>query len=101
VSVEPLLGPMDLSRYLVGDRRVGWVIVGGESGPSARATNPSWVRQLRDQCVEAQVPFFFKQWGEIDPNGRRVGKRAAGSLIDGQPWKQCPDPVREPRWVVQ
>lgn len=46
---------------------VGWVIVGGESGPHARPFHPEWVRSLRDQCAEAAVPFLFKQWGEWRP----------------------------------
>lgn len=63
VSVEPMLGPVDLENYLGLD----WVICGGESGPGARPMHPDWVRSLRDQCVEAGVPFFFKQWGEWSP----------------------------------
>ena len=66
-----------------------WVIVGGESGLGARPMNPDWARALRDQCQTAGVPFFFKQWGEFsdredcDGNILRVGKRAAGRLLDG------------------
>jgi protein gp37 len=60
LSLEPLLGPLD-SLDLTG---IGWVIVGGESGPGARPMHPDWVRSLRDQCTSAGVPFFFKQWGE-------------------------------------
>jgi len=61
VSCEPLLGPVDLSSFL---SSLDWVIVGGESGYNARPKHPAWVRKLRDKCVEAGVPFFFKQWGE-------------------------------------
>jgi hypothetical protein len=81
VSAEPLLGPVDLSPYLheefTGDLlngpcqrwpRLDWVIAGGESGPGARPMHPNWARQLRDQCVAAGVPFFFKQWGEWVPD---------------------------------
>jgi protein gp37 len=57
ISAEPLLGPVDL------ERRLDWVVVGGESGPGARPMHPDWARSLRDQCA-ASVPFFFKQWGE-------------------------------------
>lgn len=59
VSFEPLLGPVTVD--LGG---IHWSIVGGESGPGARPMHPDWARSLRDQCVEARVPFFFKQWGE-------------------------------------
>src|SRR5262249_61051875 len=82
ISAEPLLGPIDLSKeYLTallgkypfkhysGPRTtiahlLDWVVVGGESGPKARPMHPDWGRSLRDQCVAAGVPFFFKQWGE-------------------------------------
>jgi protein gp37 len=80
------------------------VIAGGESGSAARPTSPDWFRGLRDQCVGANVPFFFKQWGEWAPEGtsgrpeddrlRRVGKKAAGALLDGQRWQQFPGGVR-------
>ena len=63
LSCEPLLGELpDLP--LEG---IGWVIVGGESGPGARPTHPDWVRSIHAQCVAAGVPFFFKQWGEWEP----------------------------------
>jgi protein gp37 len=75
-----------------------WVIVGGESGPNARPMNPEWVRNLRDECTEVGVTFFFKQWGEWQPrdtpNGEqifRVGKKAAGNLLDGRQWQQMPE----------
>lgn len=70
LSCEPLLGPVNLAGLLQGDARVGidWVIVGGESGPGARPMHPDWARSLRDQCVAAGVPFFFKQWGEWAPH---------------------------------
>jgi hypothetical protein len=59
LSIEPLLGPIpDLDL-----RGIDWVIVGGESGPKRRPVAPEWVRQIRDQCLATQVPFFFKQWG--------------------------------------
>ena len=76
VSAEPLLGPIDLRGKdsqgsaldsFEEDPKVDWVIVGGESGPQARPMHPDWVRSLRDQCREAEVPFFFKQWGEWLP----------------------------------
>ncbi len=118
ISAEPLLGAIDLrldagvvsrvdalNRYNGLDR----VICGGESGAGARPMHPDWARGLRDQCVTAGVPFFFKQWGEwlghgqdgpLREDGRqpincsnepiRVGKKAAGSLLDGREWKEFP-----------
>lgn len=64
LSMEPLLGPVDLTGLL---DNIDWVIVGGESGPGARPMHPEWVRSLRDQCKAANVPFLFKQWGEWRP----------------------------------
>jgi protein gp37 len=77
--------------------RLDWIIVGGESGPGARPMHPDWARSLRDQCADADVPFLFKQWGEWAPariagttievlgcpSMARVGKKAAGRLLDG------------------
>ena len=65
VSVEPMLESMDLSSYLP---YLDWTILGGESGPHARPTHPDWVQSVRDQCQKAQVPFFFKQWGQWCPD---------------------------------
>lgn len=62
VSVEPMLGSVDLYQWLGGG--LDWVICGGESGPGARPMHPDWARALRDQCVSSGVPFLFKQWGE-------------------------------------
>jgi protein gp37 len=150
LSVEPMLGPVDLRRwigtmpyipgastYVDQDGHVrqdlggglldglDWIICGGESGPGARPMHPEWARSLRDQCVAAGVPFFFKQWGEWAPTdvmgiddlpqlrvlrsiGRgedrlahtfddhtqmgRIGKRAAGRLLDGREWNEMPVP---------
>ena len=79
LSVEPLLGPLpDLD--LAG---LDWVIVGGESGPGARPMRPEWVFSIRDACVEAAVPFFFKQWG-----GTR--KKAAGRTLADRTWDEMP-----------
>jgi protein gp37 len=132
ISAEPLLGPIDIAFDREFDR-LDWVIVGGESGPGARPMHPDWARSLRDQCVAAGVPFFFKQWGEwgsttvgnigpdrnldgdgpewtafrkhdhqfVEPGqkvGRatgdygmyRVGKKAAGRVLDGQTWDEYP-----------
>lgn len=72
ISGEPLLGPVDImdeteDGTLRGGPLLDWVIVGGESGPNARPMHPDWARSLRDQCEQAGVPFFFKQWGEWIP----------------------------------
>ena len=66
VSYEPALGPVDLSKWLRYNP-ISWLICGGESGPGARPMHPDWPRSIRDQCVAAGVPFFFKQWGEYGP----------------------------------
>ena len=135
VSVEPMLGPVDLSaiphfkdglgnqfyldvlnqKSISGDEitaypfAIDWVICGGESGHNARPMHPDWVRNLRDQCQAAGVPFFFKQWGEwttIYPQGKnlanigqtyqhdttfyKVGRKAAGNLLDGKIHEKYP-----------
>ena len=122
LSVEPLLGPVDLGFSL---GYIDWVIVGGESGPGARPMHPEWARSLRNQCQAAGVAFFFKQWGQWYPLSQRedtgvnrligsyagysknrwavvdghqfenVGKVAAGRLLDGQEWSQFPAPKKE------
>ncbi len=146
VSCEPLLGPLNLrpclplpgprcgcreagcphqpidTRYLKDWAALDWVIAGGESGPGARPVHPDWVRSIRDQCAEAGVPFFFKQWGEwaarsprtmppgfpyqhVPKDGEpyvlgqtwaplqtmyRVGKKAAGAVLDGREHREMP-----------
>jgi len=72
LSVEPLLE--DLGKINL--RGISWVIVGGESGPGARALDGTWVRSIRDQCLRSKVPFFFKQWGG-------VRKKEHGRILDG------------------
>lgn len=132
LSCEPLLGPVDLSKWLPWDlfrrnmdmyepnpnyRGIDWIIVGGESGPNARPMHPDWVRSIRDQCVAAEVPFFFKQWGEwaqihelrcnepgikgklwynFDPDTSvcRIGKKAAGRELDGRTWDEMPGVIK-------
>lgn len=128
LSCEPLLGPLDLKlrhgyfRY-IDDRQtrcivgqdIHWVIAGGESGPGARAMHPDWARSLRDQCQAADVPFFFKQWGEWQPLATtagmqhlpfgqyvlpdasshgfgfaRNGKKKSGRMLDGRIWNEFP-----------
>jgi protein gp37 len=79
LSLEPLLGPIpDLN--LEG---IDWVIVGGESGPRARALEASWVIDIRNRCQRAKVPFFFKQWGGAN-------KKKAGRLLEGRTWDETP-----------
>ncbi|QCP50192.1 phage Gp37/Gp68 family protein [Trinickia violacea] len=92
LSMEPLLGPVDLERPMPGpdldqgsgakicqpwmiQSGINWVIVGGESGHGARPMHPEWARSLRDQCAAAGVPFLFKQWGEWTP-GENVERHA-------------------------
>jgi protein gp37 len=79
LSCEPLLGP--LSNIALD--AISWVIVGGESGPGARAMNPDWVRDIRRQCRRAGVPFFFKQWGGVRKH--RTGRRLDGRTYDAMP----------------
>jgi protein gp37 len=119
LSIEPMLGPIDLERPLPGPDINGvcqpWmiqgdidaVILGGETGPGARPLHPDWVRSVRDQCAAAGVPFFLKQWGEYvpvdnnNPIGKhltligkqwvdRVGRKKAGRLLDGRTHDELP-----------
>ena len=123
ISAEPLLGPIDLDRadrFALLDGGLDWIVAGGETGPHARPTHPTWVRGLRNQAADANIPFLFKQWGEwrpggdparpvsailptgqIDPTGygpllpdavpmTRVGRQAAGRTLDDRLWDQYP-----------
>ena len=79
LSIEPLIGavgPIDLTG-------LDWVIVGGESGPGARPVHLEWVREVRDQCIEQGVAFFFKQWGGLRP-------KTGGRELDGREWSEFP-----------
>jgi protein gp37 len=79
LSIEPLIGPMgklDLTE-------IDWVIVGGESGPSARPMEREWVREVRDQCRDSGIAFFFKQWGGLRP-------KSGGRKLDRREWNQFP-----------
>lgn len=116
LSIEPLLGPVTIGRYMT---RLDWVIVGGESGPNARPMNRNWVRALCDECADYGPRFFFKQWGAWFPYGEtnakgmrnlvskgkrpgywhewgdgevsvRLGKKAAGRFLDGGLFDQFP-----------
>jgi len=79
LSLEPLLSPLsDLN--LTG---IDWVIVGGESGRRARPMRKEWAQEIRDMCVAAEVPFFFKQWSQANPEEE-------GCLLDGREWKEMP-----------
>jgi len=134
VSIEPMLGPVNIINKPWWDWRytysfypkeyvkkpIDWVICGGESGPGARPMHPNWPRSIREQCREAEVPFFFKQWGEWAPEWAlemgykeeravkgnkggnnnlpgyrhlmyRVGKKFAGRLLDGREWNERPE----------
>lgn len=117
LSCEPLLGQVDLvklgthwlgpaSASLGMNDGVDWVIIGGESGPRARPMHPAWARSLRDQCQEAGVPFFFKQWGEWLPDSQiikydprhwtRFAKAKFGTLdVDGT-WSPGVYPAKFP-----
>ncbi|MFC1718868.1 DUF5131 family protein [Candidatus Poribacteria bacterium] len=79
LSLEPLLGPMP-ELNLDG---IDWVIVGGESGPGARTMEAEWALDIRDQCIDRNVPFFFKQWGGVN-------KKKNGRLLDGRTWDEYP-----------
>jgi len=79
LSLEPLLGPLpELNLY-----GIDWVIVVGESGPGARPMNGEWVTDIRNQCLDAKVPFFFKQWGG-------VRKKKTGRLLEKRTWDEMP-----------
>jgi len=96
LSIEPLLGPMPDLRL----EGIDWVVVGGESGPRCRPMRAEWVREIRDHCVDARVPFFFKQWGHHSNNPdpkdktdkRNGGSGKGGSTLDGKLWKEYPEP---------
>ncbi len=79
ISFEPLLGPvLDINLT-----DIDWVIAGGESGPGARPMSPVWVEDIRDQCMAAKIPFFFKQWGGLN-------KKKAGRTLNGRTWDEMP-----------
>ncbi|MDK1119139.1 MAG: phage Gp37/Gp68 family protein, partial [Anaerolineae bacterium] len=79
LSLEPLLGPL----HKLNLKGINWAIVGGESGPGARPIDQAWVTDIRDQCLTAKVPFFFKQWGGIN-------KKKAGRILEGRTWDDMP-----------
>ncbi len=79
LSLEPLLGPL----HKLNLQGMHWAIVGGESGPGARPIDPSWVTDIRNQCVRAGVAFFFKQWGGVQ-------KKRTGRELEGRTWDEMP-----------
>lgn len=79
LSIEPLLEALPSLAL----KNIDWVIVGGESGPGARPMDGRWVRDIRDRCHRAQVPFFFKQWGGVQ-------KARRGRRLDGRLWSEFP-----------
>ncbi len=83
LSLEPLLSPL----YNLELEKIDWVIVGGESGPGARPMKKEWVLDIRNQCLKANKPFFFKQWGG-------VRKKKNGRMLDGRVWNQAPDYIK-------
>lgn len=110
LSCEPLLGEIDLRKWIKPMPRkklygIDWVIAGGESGPKSRPMDASSLRFLRDTCLENQVPFHFKQWGNWGPAPKNctrkmlvvgevqmanLGKAVAGRVLDGKKWDQLP-----------
>lgn len=110
LSCEPLLSSIDLTAWLA-NKQIDWVIAGGESGGQARPTHPNWIRALRDQCHESNVPFHFKQWGHWSPEAKRLDeprkiefedgfgmtelltwkpKKVSGRILDGRTWDGYP-----------
>lgn len=90
LSIEPLLeniGELDLSG-------IHWVIVGGESGQKARPMKRDWVINIKQQCSEQEVAFFFKQWGRWGPDGKKRTKRDNGRLLLGRTWNEVPNRCR-------
>ena len=86
LSLEPLLGPIP-EMNLTG---IDWVIVGGESGPGARAMKEEWVLDIKTQCLERDIPFFFKQWGGVN-------KKKTGRTLQGRTWDAMPLNGKDPR----
>lgn len=82
LSLEPLLGPLQNLDL----RGINWVIAGGESGPYSRDVEAGWIIDIRDQCLAANVPFFFKQWG-----GAR--KKTTGRILEGRTWDEMPEAI--------
>lgn len=84
LSCEPLIGPLPKMNL----KKVDWVIVGGESGRKVRPMKEEWVTDIRDQCADADVAFFFKQWGGTN-------KKKAGRELDGRTWSEMPEIIEQ------
>lgn len=84
LSCEPLIGPLPEMNL----QRIDWVIVGGESGRKPRPMKPEWVSEIKDQCIEADVPFFFKQWGGTN-------KKKTGRELEGRTWDEMPEKIEQ------
>ncbi|MCZ7586335.1 MAG: phage Gp37/Gp68 family protein [Deltaproteobacteria bacterium] len=88
LSLEPLIGPLPNLKL----NGIDWVIVGGESGPKARPMDEGWVTEIRDQCRDAGVAFFFKQWGGVN-------KKKTGRTLEGRTWDEMPTVALQPALV--
>lgn len=86
VSVEPLLE--DLGGINL--KHIHWVIVGGESGPMSRPMKQEWVLNVKRQCEQQDVAFFFKQWGGWGADGQKRAKKQNGRLLQGRTWDAVP-----------
>ena len=82
LSLEPLLSPVDNVRF----DGIDWVIAGGESGPGARPVKKEWILDIKNKCLENNIPFFFKQWGGV--NRKKAGKELDGRIFTEMPAKQ-------------
>ena len=94
LSIEPLLedlGDIDLTN-------IHWVIVGGESGPKARPMRPGWVKNIKQQCKDNDIPFFFKQWGGWGSDGVKRAKKENGRILSGRIWDSKPE-IFQPLYV--
>ncbi|MEM7358274.1 MAG: phage Gp37/Gp68 family protein [Pseudomonadota bacterium] len=108
LSCEPLLGKTSIKKWA---SSIDWIIAGGESGANSRPMHPTWLRKLRDECDQNNIPFHFKQWGNwfpIDSSSElnfknkqiihidnvemvNIGKKKAGRILDGQEWNGLPN----------
>lgn len=86
ISMEPLLGPISKINL----SNIDWVIVGGESGPGARKMDEKWALDIKDICIQENVPFFFKQWGGWGADGKKRSKKQNGRILKGRTWNATP-----------
>ena len=91
VSHEPLIGRIAHKPGV--ENVVDWVVVGGETGHGARRMMPEWEREIRQWCEAHNKPYFMKQWGEYNAVGLKVGRKAAGKIVEGRRWNQMPELV--------